>query len=119
MHVSRELPEDYYEQLTAERLVTRYVKGRPRLEWIKPSGRRNEALDLEVYAIAAAHKIGLNRFRVTDWDALERQVQPAQVDLLTDGAATTPATAETEAQGARRRVGHIGDAPRPGFVKRW
>jgi phage terminase large subunit GpA-like protein len=82
MHFSRELPADYYEQLTAERLVTRYVKGRPRLEWVKPAGRRNEVLDLEVYAIAAAHKIGLNRYRETDWDALERQVQPAQADLL-------------------------------------
>lgn len=86
MHFSHELPADYYEQLTSERLVTRYVKGRPRLEWVKPSGRRNEVLDLEVYAIAAAHKLGLNRYRVTDWDALERQVQPAQADLLTEPA---------------------------------
>lgn len=113
MHFSRELPSDYYEQLTAERLVTRYVKGRPRLEWIKPAGRRNEALDLEVYAIAAAHKLQLNRYREADWDALERRIQPAQADLLQSVA---PPPAEEPFQAL---------APQPvpprsgGFVKKW
>lgn len=116
MHFSEELPADYYEQLTSERLVTRYVKGRPRLEWIKPSGRRNEALDLEVYAIAAAHKLGLNRFRVTDWDALERQVQPAQADLLSQPQVPA-APAAMAPDPLRRKI------PRPGrpggFAGRW
>jgi phage terminase large subunit GpA-like protein len=37
---------------TAERLVTRIVKGFPRGSWEKEPGRRNEALDCRVYARA-------------------------------------------------------------------
>jgi hypothetical protein len=46
--------EEYFKQLTAERLVTRIVKGFPRGSWEKERGRRNEALDCRVYARAAA-----------------------------------------------------------------
>lgn len=45
----------YFEQLTAERLKTRYVKGFAQRYWWKPDGRRNEALDCRVYAYAALH----------------------------------------------------------------
>lgn len=40
------------------RLVTRYIKGHPKLEWVKPAGKRNEALDGAVYSLAAAHYVG-------------------------------------------------------------
>ena len=46
--------EEYFKQLTAERLVTRIVKGFPRGSWEKEPGHRNEALDCRVYARAAA-----------------------------------------------------------------
>src|SRR5690606_27206277 len=44
---------DWYKQLTAEKLVTRYVKGQPVREWTKPDKARNEGLDCRVYALAA------------------------------------------------------------------
>jgi phage terminase large subunit GpA-like protein len=44
---------DYFKQLTAERLVTRYVKGAPVREWHKNERDRNERLDCRVYAYAA------------------------------------------------------------------
>lgn len=44
---------DYFKQLTAERLVTRYVKGAPVREWHKNDRDRNERLDCRVYAYAA------------------------------------------------------------------
>ena len=53
--------EEYFRQLTAERLVTRIVKGFPRGSWEKEPGRRNEALDCRVYARAAAAIYGLDR----------------------------------------------------------
>lgn len=43
---------DWFRQLTAEKLVTRYVKGFPVREWHKTEDR-NEALDCRVYALAA------------------------------------------------------------------
>lgn len=45
--------DDYYRQLSAEKAITKFVKGFPVIEWIKPKERRNEALDCRVYAFAA------------------------------------------------------------------
>ncbi|WP_163370944.1 phage terminase large subunit family protein [Endozoicomonas acroporae] len=51
--------QEYFEQLTAEKLLTRYRKGFPHREWHK-TRERNEALDCRVYALAAIHLSGLN-----------------------------------------------------------
>lgn len=50
--ISTQFGLGYFEQLTAERAVTRYSHGQPHKVWTLPSGRRNEALDLNVYALA-------------------------------------------------------------------
>lgn len=94
VHISRHHSPDVFEQLTAERLVTRYVKGHARLEWVKPAGKRNEALDCAVYALAAAHFLGIERWRESDWARLERQIQARD---LFDQPATAPATPTTPA----------------------
>ena len=63
--------EEYFKQLTAERLVSRIVKGFPRGSWEKEPGRRNEALDCRVYARAAASIYGLDRFDERHWRRME------------------------------------------------
>lgn len=45
--------EEYYRQLTSEEVQTRYNEGRPYRVWMLPGGKRNEALDTMVYALAA------------------------------------------------------------------
>ena len=75
VHTSKATPSYVYEQLTAERLVPKYFKGRPRLEWVKPASKRNEALDCAVYAEAAAHYVGVPRFREPDWQRLEYRLR--------------------------------------------
>jgi phage terminase large subunit GpA-like protein len=50
----------FYEHLTAERLVTRYVSSQPVRTWTLISGRRNEGLDGTVYAEAALQLLGVN-----------------------------------------------------------
>jgi len=46
--------EYYFNTLTAEKKVLRYVKGRQRFEWVlKRTGARNEGFDLRVYNTAA------------------------------------------------------------------
>lgn len=52
-HFPEERGIDYFRQLTAEKMITKYVKGFPKREWHKQEGRRNEALDCRVYAFAA------------------------------------------------------------------
>lgn len=86
VHLSTKLPPEVFEQLTSEKLVTRYIKGRPKLEWVKVPGTRNEALDGAVYALAAAHWLGMDRWGPTDWDvwqvrleATREAVNPAPV----------------------------------------
>jgi phage terminase large subunit GpA-like protein len=89
VHLSKHLPPEVFDQLTAERLVTRYVKGHARLEWIKPAGRRNEALDCAVYALAGAHMKQIDRWREGDWAKWERRVQAS--DLFDRPLAAEPA----------------------------
>lgn len=45
--------DDWFEQVTAEKRVTRYREGRPYTVWTLPKGKRNEAFDCRVYAMAA------------------------------------------------------------------
>lgn len=98
VHTSRETPAYVYEQLTAERLATRYVRGRPRLEWVKPAGKRNEALDCAVYAEAAAHYVGVPRMSERQWAALEADLR--QGDLLAGARAAPPPAADATAADA-------------------
>jgi phage terminase large subunit GpA-like protein len=46
---------EYFSQLTAEVVRTRYQHGRPYRVWTLPNGKRNEALDTAAYALAARH----------------------------------------------------------------
>lgn len=47
----------YFEQLTSEKVRTKYVKGFPYREWFLPVGVRNEALDCRVYSYAALQSL--------------------------------------------------------------
>lgn len=62
MHFYSSLPEDYYLGLCSEKLVTFYKHGVPHKVW-KRCHARNEPLDLEVYAFAAAIYCGLGRLK--------------------------------------------------------
>ncbi len=66
--------EEYFKQLTAERLVTKTHKGFPKMIWEKDPTRNNEALDCRVYARAAASIYGIDRFKESDWQRLEAAV---------------------------------------------
>lgn len=79
IHFSQELPEDYYQQLTAE--VFDPVKNR----WVKRRGQlRNEALDTWVYAYFAALQptVRLHMLREADWQRLESVIEPKTGDLF-------------------------------------
>ena len=54
IHFAGDLDEEWFAQLTAEKMVRRWVRGQMRIEWVKQRPR-NEALDCMVYAISALH----------------------------------------------------------------
>jgi phage terminase large subunit GpA-like protein len=52
-HLPQDYDEEWFEQVTSERVMTRYKEGRPYRVWVIEKGKRNEALDCRVYAFAA------------------------------------------------------------------
>ena len=62
-------PQEYFKQLTAEHLVTQKdLRGFPKRIW-KKTRERNEALDVRVYARAAAVVVGIDRWEQKGtWD---------------------------------------------------
>lgn len=90
MHFPQGLDDDYFMQLTAEKLMVKFVKGVPVREWVKVRAR-NEALDCEVLAYAAALAAGLNR---ASWDNLEAQLQPQKVEEVVPEKTVNPVPAK-------------------------
>lgn len=56
-HIPPTYDDDWFEQVTVEYVVTRYREGRPYRVWVCPKGRRNEALDCWVLALAARESL--------------------------------------------------------------
>lgn len=70
--------DEYAAQLTAEKAVRKYVRGRGTVrQWIKTRAR-NEALDLEVYCLAALHILGQPFIRSLSGRAAKCSVRVAQ-----------------------------------------
>jgi len=67
--------DEFYKQLTAERLViAKNKKGYDAPAWQKTG--RNEALDTANYARAAAEHVGISKFGEARWKALEASFRP-------------------------------------------
>lgn len=75
VHYSPDLSDDFFAQLTAEVLVTKWVGSKARKEWWKPKKARNEVLDMFVYNMAVAAMLGLPRWRPIQWEALVKNLQ--------------------------------------------
>jgi phage terminase large subunit GpA-like protein len=109
IHFSQDLGPEFYEQLTSEKLVTRYVRGFPIKEWTKKSGQRNEALDLAVYGYAALQRVMSRYNRKTFWDQIEKSLVPKPE--------TGPNNTQVEKNSAKNA--RISPQKRSGFVSRY
>jgi phage terminase large subunit GpA-like protein len=85
-HFPAGLPDDYYDQLTAEFSVIVYKRGRKVRVWQKKKSDRNEAGDLMVYNLAAAHYLGLHKKTPSQWQLVRENVNPATPDLFHEPA---------------------------------
>jgi len=83
----------YFEQLTAEQLITRSIGGRRVSAWEKIRDR-NEALDCRLYARAAAASLRLESWKPQRWADLET--------VLSNPNASAPATTATAPAAALR-----------------
>jgi phage terminase large subunit GpA-like protein len=67
VHFSRDRDAEYFRQLTSERAITRFEKGRPIRSWQpRREGERNEALDTFVYAMAGLQGLISMGLRLND-----------------------------------------------------
>lgn len=82
MHFHTQLPPEWFAGLVVEQPRTRYVKGRAVREWVKPNGARNEPLDLSVYNLAVAYRLGLHKWSALDWQRLRDKLIPPTGDLF-------------------------------------
>lgn len=75
LHFPSDVDEEYFKQLTAEKRVAKFVRGRKSLVWkqIRP---RNEALDCLVYCFAAIYILNPN------WDSIEQRTLINEPDVV-------------------------------------
>ncbi|NJK40590.1 MAG: phage terminase large subunit family protein [Acaryochloridaceae cyanobacterium SU_2_1] len=92
VHFPIGLDEEYYQQICAEKVTTRFHKGFPRREWVK-TRPRNEALDCAVYAYAVAIAIGLPRL---DAEKLRKKLFPEAIEAAQDEPVLSDTTASKE-----------------------
>lgn len=100
MHIPQWADNEYLAQLTSEKVITKFVNGR-KVRRYKKTRDRNEALDLEVYNLAALYSLGAdihNRL-----GKIVERVQQAGATLL--AAAEEPETqpASTPSRTPRKR----------------
>lgn len=76
-HFSRHVRDDYCEQLLSERKVPKRNGGQysDELVWQKVPGKRNEALDTEVYALHAARAVKVHLKSDADWTRLDQELR--------------------------------------------
>ena len=122
-HVPADRGADWYQQLTAEKLMTRYVKGFPVREWHQ-TRPRNEALDCRVYALAAlkianpSFKRAAERLQAADHfpDATKmmapKVINPPKENPQEESQATVAQTASIKKPGSPKRK-------RGGWVQNW
>jgi phage terminase large subunit GpA-like protein len=108
VHFPNTLDEGYFKQLTSEYRITKFKNGRKISTWEKKAADRNEALDLMVYNLAAAHHLGLHKKSELYWANMRKRLNPENLDLFKQPV-TAPAVpreiiVERGATGEERRV---------------
>lgn len=103
-HFPMERDQEYFAQLTAEKMVTKFRRGYPYREWVK-TRTRNEAVDCRIYSHAGLKLLNPN------WAALKARLAPEE-------KAPEPDKQETASQ---RHVRKVNKRPprNGGFVNRW
>lgn len=83
-----DLDDEYYQQLASEKRVLKSDKktGHTEYQWVRLPQFRNEILDMELYAEAAARRLGWHNMSDEMWEGLrserENPVNNHQLDLL-------------------------------------
>lgn len=100
-HFPNTYTEAFFEGLTAEKALTVYTKGFPKLVWKKPAGVPNEPLDIRVYQYAALAILN------PVWKALQKRLEsepPEEIEAKPDTESKKPRRKTKR----KRRSGFVG-----------
>jgi len=100
-HFPVDRDEEYFLQLTAEKMITKHRRGFPYREWVQTRAR-NEALDVRVYSHAALKILNPN------WASLINRLEP-EVEVQPE---PMPSAVQVHRNKRKQRT-------QPGFVNRW
>lgn len=109
-HFPKSYDDEFFAQLTAEKVVTKHAKGIASQSWENTrSNRRNEALDIRVYLHAALHILNVNWEKLKEnmgkrGEVKEYVLKPAEPQT-TEQAAEHPAARPARAPFLPRRPG--------------
>lgn len=93
VHLSKHLPDEFFDGLTSEaRVAVKTVKGMV-TRWVNVDRKRNEPLDLTVYALFVTHRLALHTYTDSQWRRLERTYEPDLFAVDQPTAATAPSAA--------------------------
>ena len=108
MHFPEGLDDEFYRQLTAERVVTKWdARGFPKRVWeLKYDGRSNEILDMSVYAYSAVcflESSGFKLNREAEQRAAEIQGHPPELEARASepGVSATPPSGQAASPSTR------------------
>lgn len=94
VHFYADVRADYHDQITAE-IKAPSRRHRGRRVYQKKSGRRNEALDCEVYALHGQRSVRLHLRTAAQWDGVENELRQADLFAPAVAEVAQPAAADT------------------------
>ena len=87
IHLNRNLPSEFFDQLTAEHRIRVKMAHAWVERWVCPSGHRNEVLDCTVIVMLLEQILGLHNAPASAWAHWEKQLEP---DLLVEPIIVQP-----------------------------
>ena len=104
VHFTKDLPPEFYHQLTAESRVPQRTSRGVEYRWVNTKRARNEVLDCTVYGVFCTHALGLHTYTAAMWSRLEGVVQPANGDLFAGGGSEPPRASEVASANVSRET---------------
>lgn len=128
VHMSKELPREWFEQLSSEHRVQHRSARGMRYVWQKKSaGAPNEVLDCAVGAVWCAERLGLQRWPKKYWELVRSRIapdlfksdQPVVVSVDSAPAEEEGGTQKKQLALDKTKLDHGRRVRRAGFVNNW
>ena len=104
IHFPDTLKDEYFKQLTAEKIITKHKNGYPYREYNLPGGRKNETLDCFIYNIGALTILNPNFSAISRKIYREDEVVEAATTESVAPAKVVPIPPKTKTSKLRNRI---------------